>query len=113
MTALRSSPPAALLGHPVTEIDDAATGIHRTADGHEATLELPRGDVLIWRSGERVRVVVRPSGTEPKLKVYLQVVLPVGELGDVGAIRKTAASELSSLKHDLHAVLEPTEREPQ
>jgi phosphomannomutase len=58
-------------------------------------------------------VVVRPSGTEPKLKVYLQVVLPVGELGDVGAIRKTAASELSSLKHDLHAVLEPTEREPQ
>ncbi len=112
MTALRSSPPAELLGHPVTEIDDAATGIHRTADGHEATLELPRGDVLIWRSGERARVVVRPSGTEPKLKIYLQVVLPVGELDDVGAIRKTAASELSRLKHDLHAILEPTEREP-
>ena len=107
MTALRSSPPAELLGYPVTEIDDAATGIHRTADGHEATLELPRGDVLIWRSGERARVVVRPSGTEPKLKVYLQVVLAVGELGDVRAITKAAASELSRLRHDLHAVLEP------
>ena len=107
MTALRSSPPAELLGYPVTEIDDAATGIHRTADGHGETLELPRGDVLIWRSGERARVVVRPSGTEPKLKVYLQVVLPVGELGDVSAIRRAAASELSRLRHDLHAVLEP------
>jgi phosphomannomutase len=51
-------------------------------------------------------VVVRPSGTEPKLKIYLQVVLPVGELDDVRAIRKTAASELSRLRHDLHAVLE-------
>ncbi len=107
MAALRSSPPAELLGHPVTEIDDAATGIRRTADGHEATLGLPRGDVLVWHSGERARVVVRPSGTEPKLKVYLEVVLPVGELNDVPAARKTAASELSRLRHDLHAVLDP------
>ena len=112
MTALRSSPPAELPGHLVTEIDDTATGIHRTAGGHEATLELPRGDVLIWRSAERARVVVRPSGTEPKLKIYLQVVLPAGELNDVPATRKTAASELSRLRHDLHAILEPTEREP-
>jgi phosphomannomutase len=110
MAALRSSPPTELLGHPVTEIDDAATGVRRTAGGHEANLDLPRADVLVWRAGERIRVVVRPSGTEPELKLYLEVVLPVGEFHDVSAAKESAASELSCLKTDLHVLLESGER---
>jgi phosphomannomutase len=105
MAALRSSPPNELLGHPVTEVDDAATGIRRT-DGHEADLELPRADVVVWRAGERIRVVVRPSGTEPELKVYLEVVLPVADVDDVSTARESGASELCRLKRDLHALLE-------
>ena len=79
MAALRSAPPTELLGLDVTEVDDAAAGIRRTADGRVASLDLPAADVLVWRGGERARVVVRPSGTEPKLKVYLEIVRPVGE----------------------------------
>jgi phosphomannomutase len=57
MARLRSRPPATLLGHPV-QVTDLA----------------PDNDVvtLRWEGG---RVVVRPSGTEPKLKAYLEVVL--------------------------------------
>jgi phosphomannomutase len=106
MAALRCSPPSELLGHPVTEVDDVAAGLRRTADGHEAKLALPRADVLVWRAGERVRVVVRPSGTEPELKVYLEVVLAVTDIDDVCAARQSGAGELSRLKRDLHALLE-------
>jgi phosphomannomutase len=105
MTALRRSPPTALLGVSMTEVDDAATGIRRTADGREAPWELPRSDVLVWRAGERIRVVVRPSGTEPKLKVYLQVVLAVADRGDLVTARRSGASELRRLESDVHALL--------
>jgi phosphomannomutase len=57
MARLRESPPAELAGHEVTEADDLATGF----DG------LPPSDVLRYRLSGGGRVVVRPSGTEPKL----------------------------------------------
>jgi phosphomannomutase len=46
------------------------------------------------------RVIVRPSGTEPKLKCYLEVVVPVrGD--DVAAARTTAADQLAAIKADI------------
>ena len=105
MDALRRSPPTALLDLPITEVDDASTGIRRMTDGREAPWELPRSDVLVWRAGRRIRVVIRPSGTEPKLKVYLQVVLAVADRDALTAIRRRGASELGRLESDVHALL--------
>jgi phosphomannomutase len=47
-------------------------------------------------------VIVRPSGTEPKLKCYLEVVVPV-EGDDVAAARAAAADQLAALKADVAA----------
>jgi phosphomannomutase len=47
--------------------------------------------------------VVRPSGTEPKLKCYLEVVVPVDGVAGLGTAREQAAALLASLKTDLAA----------
>ncbi|HVB70105.1 MAG TPA: phospho-sugar mutase [Acidimicrobiales bacterium] len=63
---LRSTPPAALGGLAVTD----------AADLSEGWRGLPPTEGVRWQMGEVGRVVVRPSGTEPKLKAYLEVVQP-------------------------------------
>ena len=87
MARLRAHPPAALAGLPVTGTTDLAAG----ADG------LPPSDVLTYHV-PGARVVIRPSGTEPKLKAYLEVVEPVG--GDsLGDARAAATARLTPLRH--------------
>ncbi|WP_155341374.1 phospho-sugar mutase [Acrocarpospora corrugata] len=93
MDGLRENPPAELGGRKVESAEDLALG----ANG------LPPTDGLRYRLAGGARVVVRPSGTEPKLKCYLEVVLPVA--GDVAATRAQAAEDLDALKRDLSEVL--------
>jgi phosphomannomutase len=85
MTALRAAPPAALAGQPVTSAEDLAAGGRG----------LPPSDVVVYRLAG-ARVVVRPSGTEPKLKVYFEIVRPPG--GDLAGARRAAADRLDRLR---------------
>jgi len=94
MAALRQSPPAALGGRAVVRADDLAEGV----DG------LPPTEGLRFRLEGGSRVVVRPSGTEPKLKCYLEAVVPVKD-DDVAAARETAAAELAALRASMAAYL--------
>ena len=81
---------------PVTAIDDLATGRRRSPDGQLTTLGLPSSSGVILHAGEDVRLAVRPSGTEPKMKVYLLVVVPVAA-GDVDDARRCGAERLDRL----------------
>ena len=85
MAGLRARPPAALGGLPVTAMDDLARGG-----------DLPPSDVLIFRL-DGARAVVRPSGTEPKLKAYLEVIEQAGP-GGLAAARRAAAARLAPLR---------------
>jgi phosphomannomutase len=87
MAAIRANPPASLAGTPVT-IEDL----------------LPASNVLRL-TGERLRVIIRPSGTEPKLKAYLQVVEPVGEPG-LEAARADAAKRIAEVREAVSALLD-------
>ncbi|MFG1711139.1 phospho-sugar mutase [Nonomuraea sp. M3C6] len=89
MSRLRADPPSALGGRTVSRADDLAKG-----DGG-----LPPTDGLRYRLSGDARVVVRPSGTEPKLKCYLEVVVPV--TGEVTEARTRATADLNALKADL------------
>ncbi|WP_329495302.1 phospho-sugar mutase [Kitasatospora herbaricolor] len=95
MRRLREQPPTVLAGLRVTQADDLTAG----------SADLPPTDGLRYRlAGEGVRsarIVVRPSGTEPKLKCYLEVVLPVGSAEALGAAREAAAGVLAGIKRDL------------
>jgi phosphomannomutase len=86
MTRVRRVPPAILLGEPVTFED-----------------LLPDNDILRLRTGA-ARVVIRPSGTEPKLKAYLEVVEPVID-GDVATARTRAQQAMATLRAETSAAL--------
>jgi phosphomannomutase len=90
MTRLRADPPASLGGFAVESYADLATG----------TNGLPPTEGLRFRIAESGRVVVRPSGTEPKLKCYLEVVVPVGDRS-VDAARGVATARLGAIRADL------------
>jgi phosphomannomutase len=91
MDRLRATPPTALGAYAVERIDDLGKG----------TESLPPTDGLRYTLSDGARVVVRPSGTEPKLKCYLEVVVPVTT--DVTAARAQAATALAAVKSDLAA----------
>ncbi|MEW2613098.1 phospho-sugar mutase [Streptomyces sp. NPDC047880] len=90
MRRLREQPPTELAGLPITRTDDLTKG----------TAELPPTDGLRYTL-DGARVIVRPSGTEPKLKCYLEVVIPVGSHDDLPAARAKATALLESIKRDL------------
>ncbi|MFH9467949.1 phospho-sugar mutase [Streptomyces clavifer] len=92
MRRLRENPPAALAGLPVTSAEDLSRG----------TELLPPTDGLRYHL-TGARVIVRPSGTEPKLKCYLEVVLPVASAAALPEARTQAAALLTAIKHDLSA----------
>ena len=94
MRRLRAEPPAELGGQRVIAVVDLAGGAARA---------LPRADVLIFRL-TGARVVLRPSGTEPKIKCYIEVVEPLAGRSLPGA-RQAAAGRLAPLRHALEVVL--------
>ncbi|MEV4380101.1 phospho-sugar mutase [Streptosporangium sp. NPDC049644] len=89
MTRLRTTPPVRLGDRDVESADDLIEG----------SAGLPPTDGLRYRLSGDARVVVRPSGTEPKLKCYLEVVVPV--TGEVSEARERAARDLDALKSGL------------
>ncbi|MFD3478902.1 phospho-sugar mutase [Streptomyces sp. NPDC058695] len=95
MTALRETPPTELAGLPVVKAEDLTHG----------TATLPPTDGLRYTlDGEyRARVIVRPSGTEPKLKCYLEAVIPVTDRSDLPSARAEGTRVLNAIKQDLSA----------
>jgi len=93
MSRLRSNPPSSLGGLAVERVEDLSV----------ATAELPTTDGLRYRLAEEARVIVRPSGTEPKIKCYLEVVVPIQDDDDgaVDAARIAAAGRLDAIRSDL------------
>lgn len=84
-----------LRSHPPTELGGLA--VETTEDLSEGSADLPPTDGLRYRLAGGARVIVRPSGTEPKIKCYLEVVVPVEDEGGVEAARIQAAGQLDAL----------------
>jgi phosphomannomutase len=93
MDRLRARPPRILAGH--------LTSVHDLAHGSQ---ELPPTNAVLI-TGEMIKVVVRPSGTEPKLKCYLEVHLGTTSSADIPATRAQARSILATIRSEMSAVL--------
>ncbi|MBA3958164.1 MAG: phospho-sugar mutase [Parachlamydiaceae bacterium] len=75
MDRLRKSPPKQLAGSPVRVLDDYET-LTKTelSSGKTAKINMPKSNILIYWLEDGSKVIVRPSGTEPKIKIYCGVV---------------------------------------
>jgi phosphomannomutase len=101
MARVRSEPPRSIAGLDVVATEDLAEG-----------RQLPPTDGLVWHLDDRSRVVVRPSGTEPKLKAYLEVIEAVagGSPDHVAAATAEAEERLGRLADAVDALLAGTGR---
>ena len=97
MTGLRTNPPKAIAGLEVLEIADyVASEKVCTKTGEKTTLTLPKSDVLAFTLEQGATVIIRPSGTEPKIKAYYTTI----------AADRNAACELEvKLSDDFKAIL--------
>jgi len=127
---VRKEPPGLLAGQPVTVTDllqepadpadpaagagpaglagpagpvDLAGGTAERAPGRP----IPPSDVLIWHAGRDARVMIRPSGTEPVIKIYADAVRPVRSREDLAAAREAATGLAITLLAEAAAALEP------
>lgn len=91
MESIRAEAPSIINGHKAVRFDDYETSVSRNmCDGSEKKITLPRSNVLAFYMEDGSSLIVRPSGTEPKIKLYL---------GSVGDTMEIAKSELSALEN--------------
>ncbi|MGG5174059.1 phospho-sugar mutase [Pseudarthrobacter sp. J1763] len=95
MNRLRVAPPQSFAGSTVDVFTDLAEG----------TEELPPTDGLLFITRDNTRVIIRPSGTEPKLKCYLEVIRPVGSSAELPAVRQDAREALDAVLEDVREAL--------
>ena len=101
LTRLHAGPPTVLGGLPVETVEDLSAGVGGLPPTPGVRYRL--GPVASGARG--ARIVIRPSGTEPKLKAYLEVVLPVGSSGSLPAARSAAQRLLDAIRIDLASLL--------
>ena len=102
MTNFRSNPPKELGGSPVAVWKDYQTLQLTKADGSQATIDMPTtSNVLQWFCEDGTKVSVRPSGTEPKIKFYVEIKDNMKSPADYEACVKAAADKLEAIKKSL------------
>jgi phosphomannomutase len=95
MNRLRVSPPEAF----------GSSAVETFADLAEGSAQLPPTDGLLYLTRDQTRVIIRPSGTEPKLKCYLEVLHPVESAAELPEARQAARIALDAVIGDVREAL--------
>ena len=98
MLDLRNNPPKNLLGSRVSEIRDYKLGVSKDINfGVETIINLPKSDVLQFFTEDGIKVSVRPSGTEPKIKFYFSMNEPLKNIGELSGVDQELDENLEQL----------------
>jgi phosphoglucomutase/phosphomannomutase len=110
MAQLRAQPPSRLAGIDVASARDYLNLTVRSPAGESRPLEAPKGDMVILDLAEEGNyVAVRPSGTEPKVKLYCFTFVPAEQLADLDAAKAEMAERIGRLDADLRAFADGVE----
>lgn len=100
MKQLRKNPPKTMLGIPVVVLEDYQNSLKKDLlSGKTEPITLPKSDVLLFWLEDRSKVMIRPSGTEPKVKLYCGVVTEPGR--SILESRQEAEEKAGKLLEDL------------
>lgn len=98
MEQLRGSPPEQLAGIPVAQVRDYLINEARDmASGKRTALGLPASNVLGFDLADGCRIMVRPSGTEPKIKIYVDVREPMSDKDSLPKVESRMSAKLERL----------------
>ena len=95
MDHFRNQTPSEIAGHKLINFTDLAHSING----------LPATDGVKFWLGDNARILIRPSGTEPKIKCYIEVIEEVIKTGEISAAKKQADSKVAALRQALTKVL--------
>ena len=102
MKELRNNPPKSIAGSPVITVKDyASLECTDCTTGTKSTLDMPTtSNVLQFYSADGTKVSVRPSGTEPKIKFYIEVKGKMNSIDDFDAVNAQAVAKLAEIKKE-------------
>lgn len=103
MKSFRENPVKTLAGSPVTMVKDYQALTATDADGNVTPLDMPcPSNVLQYFTAAGDKVSVRPSGTEPKIKFYIEVRgIPMASYADYDNANRLADEKIEAMKKDL------------
>ena len=102
MTNFRNNPPKELGGSKVVLVKDYLTLEQRDAEGNVSKIDMPAtSNVLQWFCEDNTKVSVRPSGTEPKIKFYLEVKGTMKCAGCYERCNRESAEKVEAIKKTL------------
>ncbi len=102
MLNYRNNPPQSFDGSPVIRMEDYKTSIVKNLKNNtEGILSVEKSNVLIFYTEDGSKIAMRPSGTEPKIKFYFSVNLPLNNIKDYKKIEAQLDEKINRIKKDL------------
>ena len=102
MKEFRANPPKSLAGSPVEVVKDYEALTLTHADGSVEKIDMPvTSNVLQFFTADGSKISIRPSGTEPKIKFYMEVKVPMEKVEDYNKCGELADAKIEALKKDL------------
>lgn len=103
MTDFRNNPPKELGGSKVVLVKDFQSLEATTVDGKKTKLDMPdTSNVLQWFCDDDTKVSVRPSGTEPKIKFYLEIKGTMKSASEYDALDAKSSEKVAAIKKSLN-----------
>ena len=98
MTDARNNPLTEVCGSKVIKIDDYQSAVSKNPiSGAEQVIDIPKSNVLIYTTEDGSKVALRPSGTEPKIKFYMSVNLPLNDLSYAKEVEQQLDEKIASI----------------
>lgn len=102
MIDLRENPLKTIDGSPVIRIEDYQTSIAlNMQNGSTSDITVPKSNVLIYYTADGTKIAARPSGTEPKIKFYFSVNLPLENKADFYTVEQKLDAKIERIVHEM------------